>query len=134
MRALVPLVATLLVLAPPLVSASRAETDRWVAEQGKYLSIGGGYGLDTADCSVLPLPKIVITTKPAHGKVYVWEDKRIIPVGRPCAGKQVISRILAYTPNPGFHGTDRVLFDEVIAKDTRYDKGDGHREVILTVP
>jgi hypothetical protein len=71
-------------------------------------------------CKILGLPKITITAKPSNGSVDIRKAAAIRLAARrydderdqkdPCVGMMLEGFEIYYTPNPDFHGTDRISY------------------------
>jgi len=90
-----------------------------------YSSWGGAesrtvsyHGIDR-DCAT-KRPNIKVLESPANGTISIRDEKMKIPGGPAdigskgtCIGRNVIGRVVYYTPNDGFKGKDEMLIDVV---------------------
>ena len=85
--------------------------------------LGAFYALKP-DCSSRGLPRVLVTQQPAHGiaTVEAREELARYPPASPfaaCNGRSVAAMGLAYTPSPGFSGTDTLTIDYTPLGGTR---------------
>lgn len=75
----------------------------------------GNYGHWSANCNSGAVPKATVLRQPEHGRVDMREGlfkaTHILIGNSQCEGTTLNGRLIYYIPDPGFKGTDRLLYE-----------------------
>jgi len=87
------------------------------AESGVRQKIGSVYAVDL-DCSSLTPTSLKVVKSPQHGNLAIENGEEFIEYAKdnvraPCNGKKAPARVLYYTSEPGFVGTDALAVEGI---------------------
>ena len=115
MRRQIPFVLAFLVAAPAMAQTIVPIEDTFHRDiaAGQESVVRTYSSWSSSTCAPNPPPQIVLHSQPQHGTVAIrpgMSTIRLVREGRPktCLGVTIPGTAVAYTPSPGFRGTDGI--------------------------
>ena len=103
--------------------ADGTQAFRRTTRPGQPVEVAWHFSVDTK-CRPAILV-VTVTSPPAHGHVEISQSVRAAPkatVGESvCTGQQVEGQLVTYTPEPGFIGEDRFVYDRKLPTDVSHN-------------